>query len=236
MSLCIAFCRLSDECIYSEVKKLHSITSKQSKKPDYEKGTVERKKYICNKIIHISGNNINCVQSQRSECILCVCLTHFHRSHQASACSHLDSSTCNSHTCSCICVYRASASGHIHSGLQTEREGISALMDRERLSYAEVKLVRGQRSRGHSCQTSPIHLGCVFEICVCLSVCLLMCVLWKQWRCLQGNDALPCSDRPATPLFDDLTGSHCQLSTYQLPACDKRCYYYLQTYHSFMSL
>lgn len=61
---------------------------------------------------------------------------------------------------------------------------------------------------------------------VCLSVLTLMCLCVCFGRGRGSfKEVLPCSDRPATPLFDDLTGSQGQLSTCPLPARDKRRYY-----------
>lgn len=49
-------------------------------------------------------------------------VTHFHSSHQATACIRLGSSICSSRTCSCTCVYTAEAWGHTRSSLQTEKQ------------------------------------------------------------------------------------------------------------------
>lgn len=119
-----------------------------------------------------------CVQSLRNVCV-CVCCerqTHFHRSHQASACSRSGSSTCNSHMCSCTCVYRALASARTHSGLQTERDSVSGLQDGERgalLHRGEISQRAEVKRSITSNLTHPFQCG--FEVSVCLSVCLCMC-------------------------------------------------------------
>ena len=77
-----------------------------------------------------------------------------------------------------ICGETASASGHCR---QTDRQE-----EGEGASYTGVKLARGQRGGGPSCQTSPSHL------CVCV------CVFGRRLGCHQGSEVLPCSDKPAT--------------------------------------
>lgn len=73
--------------------------------------------------------------------------------------------------CSCTCVYTASASARTHSGLQTERDNISGLEDRERQTdRGEISARAKVKRSAMSNLTHPFMFGFV---CLCVDAYVL---------------------------------------------------------------